>query len=229
MSDFEDRPISRFSINGPALWEGCILASCVNAVMLPEYPFILTEHEWSGGIYVTRGSGGAQGALVFDENHNLILGMFHDFSSERSGLVVSDEYAAFHYAGAPEETREMAEALSILFEAGDRDLPYVTAGFWGEDGAVFSHDSQEEWLLHGGDILTSQMMPFEEAMEYYRIQGSMDSRRMEIAERIWRERIKSREGETAVTKEEAEILASTGPYNMDVCEEVFGQFGVVFE
>ena len=74
-----------------------------------------------------------------------------------------------------------------------------------------------------------RLLSFEEAMEYYRIQGSMDSRRMEIAERIWRERIKSREGETAVTKEEAEILASTGPYNMGVCEELFGRFGVVFE
>lgn len=228
MSDFEDRPVNRLAIDGPALWEGCILASCVHAVMLPEYPFTLPEHEWSGGIYVTRGSGG-QAALVFDESYNLILGMFCDFGSERSELVVSTEYAASHYRGAPEETQEMAEALSVLFEAGDKELPFVTAGFWEEDGALFSHDSQEEWFLHGGHILTPQMMPFEEAMEHYRIQSSMDSRRMEMAERIWRERIRSREGETAVTKEEVEALTGTGPYNMGVCEELFGQFGVVFE
>lgn len=29
--------------------------------------------------------------------------------------------------------------------------------------------------------------------------------------------------------EEIAVLEATGPYNIDVCQEVFGQFGVVFE
>ena len=65
--------------------------------------------------------------------------------------------------------------------------------------------------------------------ELSRLGADIERLRLSVVERIGRERIKSREGETAVTKEEAEILASTGPYNMDVCEEVFGRFGVVFE
>lgn len=160
-----------------------------------------------------------------------MLGMFCDFMSQRTELVLSEEYSRSHYRGAPEDIQDMAEALSILFEikAGEKSLPFVTAGFWGEEGQIFSHDNYEDWLEHGGHILEVLMMPFEDAMSYYESKCSMDAPRMEIAERIYRERIKSPTGKAVLKRDEIALLKATGPYNIHVCREVFRQFGVVFE
>ncbi len=230
MDGFDGREKKELAINGAALWEGCILASCVHGVMLPEYPFILPEHVWSGGIYVTRNEEGGKAALYFSENREVILGMFQDFRSERTELVLSGEYAMSHYQDAPEEIRRMAQALTFLFEAqgGEKRLPFVTAGIWGENGKIFCRDTQEDWLLHGGHILETQMLPFTEAMERYQVHCSMDERRMEIAERIYRERIQSPSGQAVLTEEEINALAATGPCNMEACQEVFGKFGIMF-
>ena len=73
------------------------------------------------------------------------------------------------------------------------------------------------------------MLPFEEAMSYYQAKCSMDAPRMEIAERIYRERIKSPKAKVVLKKEEIEVLEAAGPYNMDICKEVFEQFGVLFQ
>lgn len=233
MSDFKDKSINRLAIESHKLWEGCILASCVHGVMLAEYPFTLDENKWSGGIYVVDNDEREKAALVFsnDEENELMLGMFCDFMSQRTELVLSEEYSRSHYRGAPEDIQDMAEALSILFEikAGEKSLPFVTAGFWGEEGQIFSHDNYEDWLEHGGHILEVLMMPFEDAMSYYESKCSMDAPRMEIAERIYRERIKSPTGKAVLKRDEIALLKATGPYNIHVCREVFGQFGVVFE
>ena len=73
------------------------------------------------------------------------------------------------------------------------------------------------------------MMPFEEAMPYYEVKCSMDTPRMEIAERIYRERIQCPTKKVVLKNEEIAVLEATGPYNIETCRDVFGQFGVVFE
>lgn len=231
MGRIEDGSVSRLDIDGHKLWEGCILASCVHAVMLAEYPFILNENEWSGGIYVTRNEEGGKAALVFSDENELLLGMFCDFRSQRAKLVLSDQYARSHYKEAPEDKREMAQALSILFEApvGEKELPFVTAGFWEEEKMILSRDSDEDWFQHGGHVLATRLMPFEESMPYYQASYSMDVRRMEIAQRIYRERIRKPKEKVILTEEEIEVITAIEPYNRDVCLEVFGKFGVVFE
>lgn len=88
------------------------------------------------GIYVMENYEGEKAALVFsnDEDNELMLGMCRDFMSRRTDLVLSEEYAMSHYRGAPEEIRDMAQALSLLFQIkdGEKYLPFVTAGFWGK-------------------------------------------------------------------------------------------------
>ena len=222
---------NRLVINGGALWEGCILASCVHGVMLAEYPFTLRENGWFGEIYRVQNEEGSKAVLVFSEENELLMGMFDDRKSLRSKLILSDQYARSHYKEAPQEIRDAAEALSVLFEdtAGRKKLPVVTTGFWEEEGQILSRDSYEDWFEHGGHILAAQMLPFEEAMSYYQVKCSMDAPRMEIAERIYRERIKSPKAKVVLKKEEIEVLEAAGPYNMDICKEVFEQFGVLFQ
>ena len=114
---------------------------------------------------------GGKAALVFsdDDENELMFGMFCDFMSQRTDLVLTEEYSQSHYQGAPEDIQEMAEALSILFQvqAGEENLPFVTTGFWGEGGQIFSHDNYEDWFLHGGHVLEALLMPFDDAMSYY--------------------------------------------------------------
>ncbi len=231
MSSFDERSVNKLAIDSKALWEGCILASCVHAVMLAEYPFTLMENAWFGDIYMTQNEEGSKAALVFSEENELLLGMFDDRKSLRSRLVLSEQYARSHYKGAPEEIRDAAQALSILFEAtaGQKSLPFVTTGFWEEKGLILSRDNYEDWFDHGGHLLTAQMMPFDEAMAYYEVKCSMDARRIEIAARIYQERIKAPQEKTVLKKEEIKVLEETGFYNIPVCKDVFGQFGVVFE
>ena len=66
-------------------------------------------------------------------------------------------------------------------------------------------------------------------MAYYEVKRSMDAKRMEIAERIYRERIKAPRARVVLKREEIAVLEASGPYNIGTCQEVFGQFGVVFE
>lgn len=231
MSHLENRAVNRLAIDSKALWEGCILASCVHGVMLAEYPFIINENAWFGELYIVRNDEGSKAALAFSEDMELLMGMFDDRTSLRANLVLSDRYAKSHYKEAPELVRDAAEALSILFKdtAGQKQLPFVTTGFWEEEDQILSRDSYEDWFEHGGHILAPQMMPFEKAMAYYKAKRSMDARRMEIAERVYRERIKSPKASVALKKEEIAVLEATGPYNIEICRDVFGQFGVVFE
>ena len=229
MNGSDDMVVNRLPIDGTELWKGCILASCVHGVMLTEFPFTLKEHTWSGGLYVTE-NGEGKAALIFSEEKGLLLGMFWMYFSERTELVLTDQYARSHYKGAPAEIQEMAETLAELFEdgEGDKKLPYVTTGFWQENGQILSRDAYEDWLAHGGYLLQHQMEPFEEAMPYYEDVCSMDEPRMEIAERLYRERIQSPGQQVVLTKEEQAVLQEAEPRNMEVCQEVFEAFGVVF-
>lgn len=231
MRHLEDRAVNRLAIDGKALWEGCILASCVHGVMLGEYPFIVNENAWFGELYITRNDEGGKAALAFSEDMELLMGMFDDRSSPRSKLVLSDQYARSHYKGASEFIQSAAQALSILFEddVGQKKLPFVTTGFWEEEDQILSGDSYEDWFAHGGHIIKAQLMPFEEAMAYYEVKRSMDAKRMEIAERIYRERIKAPRARVVLKREEIAVLEASGPYNIGTCQEVFGQFGMVFE
>ncbi len=231
MSSFDDKAVNRLALDSMALWKGCILASCVHGVMLAEYPFTLSENAWFGEIYMVRNDEGSKAALVFSEERELLMGMFDDRKSPRSRLVLSSQYARSHYKEAPEDIQDAAQALSLLFEekAGEKKLPFVTTGFWEEEDQILSRDNYEDWLAHGGHILTAQMMPFEEAMSYFKAKCSMDDARMEIAARIYQERIKSPKEKVILKKEEIQVLEDTGPYNIQACRQVFGQFGVVFE
>ncbi len=60
---------NRLVIDGGALWEGCILASCVHGVMLAEYPFTLRENGWFGEIYRVQNEEGSKAVLVFSEEN----------------------------------------------------------------------------------------------------------------------------------------------------------------
>ena len=74
MSHLEDRAVNRLAIDSRALWEGCILASCVHGVMLAEYPFIVNENAWFGELYIVRNDEGSKAALVFSEDMELLPG-----------------------------------------------------------------------------------------------------------------------------------------------------------
>ncbi len=199
--------------------------------MLPEYPFTLHDNLWSGGICIT-GSSEGKAALVFSEETELLFGMFCSYESDRVLQVESEEDFRKYYKGAPEEIREMADGLSMLFENETREgveCPIITTGFWKENGRIVSFDTRSDWHEHGGHLLDYRMMPFEKAMPYYEEVGSMDASRAKIAERIYRERIQSPDRKVVLTKSEIAVLKKIGEENIEVCKEVFESFGVGFE
>lgn len=232
MGSTETSSAAVLEIEGKQLWEGCILALCIHGVMLPEYPFILNDHIWIDGLYQTMDHAGTKAVLAFSGEHIPMIGMFRQYYSERTGLVMSEQYARFHFKGAPDKAQEMADAMFCLFDepVGEQVLPVVTTGFWAEEGKLFSRDSFEDWINHGGSILENQMKAFDEAMAYYEKACSMDSERAKIAERIYRERIQSPGKEILLTGREVEIIGMHGDiHNMDVCREAFEALQVFFE
>lgn len=222
---------SPLPIDGAALWKGCMLALCVHGVMLPEYPFIMNEHIWLDGIYLTQDNEGAKGALVFSEEMEPLVGVFRQAGSPRVELVLSDKYAASHFKAASGENREIAEALFPFFEEemGESRLPVVTAGFWWDNGILYSRDSLDDWNENGGHILERQMMTFEEAMDSYRAYYEMDDIRAGIIERVYRERIRSPMQTVVLWKEEIKAIVEKGSYNEKVCRDAFLSFQVYFE
>lgn len=222
---------NQLPVNAKGLWEGCILALCVHAVMLPEFPFILNEHIWADGIYMTQDNEGAKAALVFSEENLPLIGMFREFDSKRTELVLSEQYAASFYKYASEKQKSLARAMFPLFEeeTGERKLPVVTSGFWLEDEKICSRDSYEEWYENGGEVLERQMQPFEDAMAFYEDYYGIDTIRMELIERIYKERILSTNQSVLINSKEIEAIMVNGPYNKKVCEETFNRLLVFFE
>lgn len=221
----------RLPIDGEALWEGCYLALCVNAAMLPQYPFVINDHVWSQGLYLTLDHAGAKAALMFSEEYKPVAGVFRRFASSRTCGVLTQQYAASHFKTAPEEIRDLAQAMFILFEEqyGGQTTPIVTTGFWAEEDGIYSLDSMEEWLEHGGGILNTQLLPFEDAMDYYLQYTGMEEGRARLVERLYRERIKHREKKLLLTMEEVEALKRSGDvHNMEACSEAFEELGVYF-
>lgn len=219
------------SLDGFDLWKGCILALCVHGVMLPEYPFILNEHIWQDGIYLTQDNAGRKAALAFTDEGRPLVGVFRQSDSSRVALVLSDMYASSFFKGAPEEERELAGAMFQLFreEVGTQTLPVVTTGFWSRGEEIFSRDSFEDWYVHGGGILDQQMLPFEAALAYYEDYYDMDAKRLEITRRVYQARVRSPYEEVYLTPEEVDAIMVNGPYNRDASEDAFRRFQVYFE
>lgn len=221
----------RLPIDGEKLWDGCFLALCVNAVMLPQYPFVINDHIWSQGLYLTLDHAGAKAALMFSEEHKPIAGVFRRFASSRNGGIPTEKHAASHFTGAPEEIRDLAQAMFQLFEeqVGDQTAPIVTTGFWAEEDGIYSRDSMEDWMEHSGAILENQLKPFEDAMEFYLQYTGMEPARADLVERIYREKIENRDRELSLTKEEVELLKNSGDvHNMEACRDAFEELGVNF-
>lgn len=218
-------------VDSSVLWKGCMLALCVHAVMLPEYPFIINEHIWLDGIYLTQDNEGAKGAVVFSEEMDPLVGLFRQAGSPRVEMVLSDKYAASHFKESSRENREIAEALFPFFEEkiGEGSQPVVTAGFWSHNGVLYSRDSFDDWYENGGQILERQTMTYEEAMDSYRAYYEMDDLRASIIQRVYSERIKAPLQTVVLRKDEVRAIVDRGPYNKGVCKEAFSRIQVDFE
>lgn len=213
------------------LWKGCMLALCIYAVRLPEYPFILNEHVWKNGLYLTMDHEGARGALAFSEENVPLVGLFSESDSIRPQLVLSDQYAASFFKQASEERQELARAMFPIFEeeVGEQKLPVVTTGFWMEKDEIRAIDSFDDWFDNGGHLLEIQMMPFEEAMEFYEEFYHIDPARLAIVERIYMERTKSPHQEVFLTNREVETIIKKGPLNKGACQTALAGIQVYFE
>lgn len=229
--DGEEYTGAALPVNASELWEGCMLALVVHGIMLAEYPFILNEHVWLDGIYQTMDHEGAKAVLVFSEDNIPLAGVFRQFHSQRTGLILSDKYARSHFRKAPQEQQDMVSALLPLFEEpiGEQVLPVVTTGFWWED-KLLSADSFEDWYDHGGEILEVQMQPFDTAMEYYRQYYHMGPRRAGLAERIWKQRVQSPKETIVLTNNDLDIILENGSeYNIPACQEALNGIQILFE
>lgn len=231
MENSRDSTVKLLPIDAKLLWQGCILAMTVYAVMLPEYPFILNEHVLDSSHYLIMNHEGAKACIVFSEDHIPEIGIFRDFASERVELTLSDRYARSHFKNASQEIQDKAKNLLPIFDEniGEQILPLVTTGFWAENSKIYSNDSLEDWQLHSGGILDFQLMPFEDAMAFYEDYYDMDEERARIIKRVYQRKVKEMDQVITLSKEEIEAIRLTGEDNMDVCQEAFAKIGVVFK
>ena len=149
------------------LYQGCLFAAIIHAILAGEYPELNYEHSWDGLNYSMNNSCGCRATVTFHPQY--IVAVFRDDSK-----VIPGKNAYDYLCGMPEDILKIAqaEALQYVLENVDGEpKPVITAAFWGTWEELSSSQTWSDIWENGGYILKNQLLPHQQSLicwdDYY--------------------------------------------------------------
>lgn len=194
--------MEKIDINPQKLYQGCLFAAIIHAILVGEYPELNYEHSWDGLNYSMNDSQGCRGTITF--HPQCIVAVFRD-----DARILSDKGAYDYLCGMPEDILKIAQAEALQYVLDDVDgevKPVITAAFWGTWEELSSSQTWSDIWENGGHILENQLLPHRQSFirwdEYY---GLSDGQ-MKLAQSLFDRKLAGAEAPVSLSEEEAENL-----------------------
>jgi hypothetical protein len=156
--------LNKLPIDAETLKKGCLIASVAHAISLARFPDFAHEQSWDSYNYSVQ-SGDSRGTLSFVNGN--IVGAFRKDTSKRIKMYPAQSAGdIFESAGGTVKEIAAGDTLEYLyFDIEGSSMPVATTTLWGNDEEIFSNDTYEDFLAHGGDIITNMLLSEGEAVE----------------------------------------------------------------
>lgn len=190
-------------LNYASLYEKCVLASVVHAIMVGEYDLLSAEQSWDGLNYNFQNMEGVRGVISFAEDRYICV-VQND--------AMYENYAEHHVSellhGAETKMTDLAqdEALQyMLVDHKGKTVAFISAAFWGDKEINYSNLSEEQIIK----ISEGTVMPFlynqNDAKMYWKDYYEMTNEQIEFAEDLCKRRIFTK-GKMKLAKNEIDQL-----------------------
>ena len=196
------------------LYNGCLLAGVVHAIMNAHFPFLSSECSWDGKNYSRHNGSGDYGTISFSDS--ICVGAFRNHEkSER--LFENERKAADYFEGA--DIIEFAENEALQYLLLDIDGvtgPVITTAFWGSNDEIYSKDNFDDFMSSGGDLIKAELMDTKQAFEYFADDYDCDinDQRFKLAKSIYNRKTADPNGRIILNKEEIAMIGSVDKEGM---------------
>ena len=212
-------------LNYASLYEKCVLASVVHAIMVGEYDLLSAEQSWDGLNYNFQNMEGIRGTISFAEDRYICV-IQND--------AMYENYAEHHVSellqGAEAKTIDLAqnEALQyMLIDHRGKTVAFISAAFWGDKEINHSNLSEEQIIK----ISENTIMPFlyneNDAKIYWKDYYEMTNEQIELAEDICKRRILTK-GKMKLARNEIDKLKEWFD-DIDECIESFRELDIYMD
>ncbi len=184
------------------LYEGCVLAAIAHAVSVGMYPELNYEHSWDEINYCTNDSEGCRAAITFHHDH--VVGVFQNINQ-----ADKDTDAFCFFDGASEEILQLAKSEALQYVLSDvkgMATPVITAAFYGTWEQLFSTQSMHELMASGGNMIRTQLLPFQDALHVWQEYYDLDASQIELIHRLFHQKMNSQGNSVVLLHDDMKAL-----------------------
>ncbi len=174
------------AFNYENFFDRTIYSSIAHAIFVLAHPFFDYEQSWDGLNY-SYISDSSRGVVSFDPHNRIAVGAARNETGARM-LQFANVPALRCFHGAPETVigladRETLEYLYVL--VGRKKRRMITTACWLVNDTLCSHDSQEDFIKHGGEFL-AEIMFADNLSDYWKEAYEWNNNEWEEADRLFR-------------------------------------------
>ena len=199
-----------------------MMASVAHAIMVGKYNLLASEQSWDGNNYNFQNMEGVRGVISFAKDEYICVIQ----NSEECDEFI-EQHVAEILSGANEKIMNLAkeEALQyMLVNYKGKDVPFITAAFWGSGDTNYSNQSEEQLIKNSEKTIMPFLYSEDDAKKYWRNYYEMTDEQIELAENIYKRRI-SVSGRLDLPINEVNMLKEWFD-DIDECIESFQELGI---
>ena len=210
--------MEKISINPKELYQGCMFAAIIHAVLVGEYPELNHEHSWDGFNYSMNNSQGCRATITFHPQY--VIAVFQD--SQKINLSKN----AYDYLNnMPKDILRIAEEEALLYvldNINGETKPVITAAFWGTWDELCSNQSWDDILENGGYIINNQLQSHKDSLIQWDDYYGLNDGQMNLVESLFERKIIKGETEIHLDSEEMRNLYG----EIEECEESLRELNI---
>jgi len=207
------------------LYERCVMASVVHAIMVGKYNLLASEQSWDGINYNFQNMEGVRGVISFSEGE-YICAIQNDEEYEED----IEQQVAEILKGASAEILDLAQEEALQYMMVDykgKYVPFITSAFWGDGDINYSNQSEEQLIKKSEKIIMPFLYSEDDAKKYWKNYYEMTDEQIGLAEDIYKRRI-SLSGKLNLSKDEANKLKEWFG-DIDECIESFQELNIYLD
>ena len=210
--------MEKININPKELYQGCMFAAIIHAVLVGEYPEVNHEHSWDGFNYSMNNSQGCRATITF--HPQCVIAVFQDSQKINLSKNVYD-----YINNMPKDILKIAEEEALLYvldNINGETKPVITAAFWGTWDELYSNQSWDDILENGGYIINNQLLSHKDSLIQWDDYYGLNDGQMNLVESLFERKIIKGETEIHLDSEEMRNLYG----EIEECEESLRELNI---
>lgn len=209
--------------NKKEIYNKCLYASVMNAVMSGAYPSLSEEIAWDGDNYLFINMQGIRGVIAFSKDI-LICGVQNDEKYE----VGREEIVCKLLDSASDKVVKFAEEILpyFLVESENGDIPALSTLFWIENDLILSAMSEKDVMETSDYILLPYLYDFKDLKKYWQDCYEPKDEQLDLINELYQKRLVCEKFQLDITQQEK--LVKWFGENVEYCKERFSEIGIEF-